>query len=116
MATMIATTVALGAKAYLFLAHEALLDFVEEKIDQSPVGFQRPDVHEKYKHAIDMGKITAPSKLLKQSRELGSVSIYGCSESAKLFRLSSSNAKNLDGIIGYTTFQTMISGANWITI
>ena len=110
MASLIATTISLDAEAFVYLSHEALLDYLENKMDDAPSQFQKPELC----RILETGKITAPSKLLKQAKRLGKVHIYGCSESAKLLHIPSEKTKELDGVVGYTTFLQLISDAKWI--
>ena len=115
-ATLAATTTAMNGEAHLFLSHEALLAYVEDKIDQAKPQFENPELNQNYLDFMEDGKIPTISFLLKKAQELGTVKFYGCSESAQLFRLNSDLKKKLDAVIGYTMFLDIASDGRLLTI
>lgn len=114
--TLAATTVATGGEAHLFLAQEALFNYLKEMMDNALPTFQSEELNQKYIRLLEDGKIPKPSSLFKRAKELGNIKIYGCSESVKLFHLESRLTQKLDAIIGYTTFLDIASDSKLIVI
>lgn len=115
-ATLAATTTAMNGEVHVFLSHEALLAFVEDKFDETKPQFQTVEFNKKYLDLLEDDKIPKISFLLKRAQELGTVKIYGCSESAQLFRLGADQKKKLDAVIGYTTFLDIARDGKLIVI
>lgn len=115
-ATLAATTAAMGGEVHIFLAHEALLAYVDNKEDHVPPHFSTPDFNLRYQDCLEDGKISTPSSLFHKAQELGSVKIYGCSESVNLLKIGPEKTKKLAGIIGYTTFLALASDAKLMAI
>src|SRR5574341_1445103 len=114
--TLAATTAALGGEVHIFLSHEALLSFVENKLDEARPHFESQKINQKYVDLLEDGKIPKAGDLFKKAQELGSVKFYGCSESVQLFRLRSEHTKKLDAVIGYSTFLDIASDAKLVIV
>ncbi|MBI1883125.1 MAG: DsrE family protein [Chlamydiae bacterium] len=115
-ATLSATTTALNGEVQIFLAQEALLSFVEKRLHEASPSFQSEVLNQKYRQWLEDGKLPKAEDLFKKAKELGPVKFYGCSESVQLFRLTQDQTKNLDGVIGYTTFLSQARDAKLLVI
>lgn len=115
-AALAATSAAMGTEVHLFLSHEALVSYVENGWTAARPGFSNPDVNRRYEEWIERGSVPDAVSLLNRGRELGSVKIYGCSETVKLFHLTVQRTCKLDAILGYTTFLQVSEDARLLVI
>lgn len=118
-ATLAATQAALAGEVHIFLAHEALFFYVRGDMEKMPSGFESTEyrhIYEKLRRKEETEKISNPVSLLNQAKSLGPVHIYGCSETAKLLKISPDETKKLQALIGYSTFLNLASDAQFIVI
>ena len=114
--TLVATAVAMKGEAHLFLTFDALRRYVTGTLDEAKPNLDDDEMNRLYREGIEDEKIPSITDLLRQAKEMGTVKIYGCSQSTAFLRLDAELTKKLDGVIGYTTFLTSAMDAKLIVI
>lgn len=99
----LATTVAMGGKALLFLMDEALVTFLKNAWLNNTTSFEDSNLAERYTDSYETGLLSRPYDMLIQAKSIGNVSVYGCSTTCKINHLLDTQ-KKLDGILGLTSF------------
>lgn len=116
MATLVATAVSMDGEAHLFLTYDALNRYVTGTLDEAKPALDDSKMNELYTGGIEDGRIPSITDLLRQAKEMGSVKVYGCSQSVAFLRLDSKLTEKLDGVVGYTTFLTSAMDAKLIVL
>ena len=104
LSALASTCAGSNRQCHVLLSHEALYWFLMGDLSQTGSGYLTPWA-EILEQAREHERITDPLLLLGQARESGLLKVYGCSSSiAQARSYTSEQLRQLDGIVGHTTF------------
>lgn len=110
--SIVQAAVANDMEVHIYFTYWALEKLVKGELDKITLDAEQESGAAKFQEGLRRGVINSIGKMLEESRSVGQVKCYACSQSMGLFGLSEEEVlKKVDKIMGYVAFLAIAEDA-----